>query len=142
MPRRMLEDVLYELDPFFLQGPPTREVNDSWEKCGNLLRVPTTIAALHGRILCFLHFLQFWYEACDIEANFTQLPYNSASPRVVVTLSSQPRASGCDSIARAVINSTLKALPGWYRLDHFVRQLSFEQRVPGAAPLMPSFVES
>ncbi|KAE9445244.1 hypothetical protein C3L33_22857, partial [Rhododendron williamsianum] len=103
-----------------------------------------------------------WYEACDIEANFTQRPYNIPSPSVMgvglcllPSASSLNAASGGDHVAQTVINATLIALPGWlpflnnettgvvvYRPDRFARQLSFNQGVPGPAPPMPSFVES
>ncbi|KAE9452368.1 hypothetical protein C3L33_15731, partial [Rhododendron williamsianum] len=103
-----------------------------------------------------------WYEACDIEANLTPRPYNIASPGVMgvglcllPTASSLSAASGGDSVAWTVINSTLIALPGWlpflnieaagvvvYRPDRFARQLSFDQGVHGPTPLMPSFAES
>lgn len=103
-----------------------------------------------------------WYKVCDIAANFTPRPYSFASPGVVgigqcllPVSSSISAASGGDSIARAVINSTLITLPGWlpflnneasgvtvYHPDRFARQLSFDQGVPGAAPPMPSLAES
>ncbi|KAE9445285.1 hypothetical protein C3L33_22818, partial [Rhododendron williamsianum] len=100
-----------------------------------------------------------WYEACDIEANFTPRPYNIPSPGVMgvglcllPSASSLSAASGGDSVARTVVNATLIALPGWlpflnnettgvvvYRLDRFARQLRFDQGVPGPAPPIPSF---
>ncbi|KAI8543005.1 hypothetical protein RHMOL_Rhmol08G0185200 [Rhododendron molle] len=64
-------------------------------------------------------------------------------------------AGGNNPIARGVVNSALIALPGRlpflnneahgvsvYRPDQFARQLSFDQGVPGYAPLVSSFVES
>ncbi|KAI8524922.1 hypothetical protein RHMOL_Rhmol13G0187200 [Rhododendron molle] len=103
-----------------------------------------------------------WYEVCDMEANFTMRPNNIAAPGVMgvgscllPATSSLSAASGGDSVAVAVVNSTLIALPGWlsflnneaagvvvYRPDRFAKQLGFDQRVPGPAPSMPSFVES
>ncbi|KAE9465282.1 hypothetical protein C3L33_02812, partial [Rhododendron williamsianum] len=103
-----------------------------------------------------------WYEACNVAANFTPRPYNSASPGVVgigqcllPVSSSLSVASSGDSVARVVINSTLIALPGWltflnneasgvtvYRPDRFARQLSFDQGVLGAASVMPTFAKS
>ncbi|KAE9467466.1 hypothetical protein C3L33_00633, partial [Rhododendron williamsianum] len=103
-----------------------------------------------------------WYEACDVKTNFTPRPFNITSPGVMgmglcllPTSSSLNAASGGDSVARTVVNSTLIALPGWlpflnneaaevvvYRPDRYARQLSFDQGVPGPAPPMPSFTES
>ncbi|KAI8543017.1 hypothetical protein RHMOL_Rhmol08G0186200 [Rhododendron molle] len=80
-----------------------------------------------------------WYEACDVEANFTLRPYNVTSPGIMgVGLcllpvgSSLNAASGGDSMVRAVLNPMLIALPEWlsflnneaagvvvYRLDSF-----------------------
>ncbi|KAE9444619.1 hypothetical protein C3L33_23483, partial [Rhododendron williamsianum] len=61
-----------------------------------------------------------WYEACDIEANFTQRPYSIPSPGVMgvgqcllPAASSLRAASGGDPVARTVINAALIALPGW-----------------------------
>ncbi|KAE9459110.1 hypothetical protein C3L33_08986, partial [Rhododendron williamsianum] len=103
-----------------------------------------------------------WYEACDIEANFTPRPYSIPSPGVMgVGLSLLPLATSLNAassgnhVARTVCNATLIALPGWlpflnsettgvvaYCPDRFARQLGFDQGVPGPVPPMPSFAES
>lgn len=61
-----------------------------------------------------------WHEACDTAANFIPRPYSSTSSGVVgigqcllPVRSSVSATSGKDSIARAVINSTLISLPGF-----------------------------
>ncbi|XP_058191445.1 uncharacterized protein LOC131308524 [Rhododendron vialii] len=103
-----------------------------------------------------------WYRACDVEESFVPRPYGTTTPGVVglgqcllPTRSSLFAVSGNNSMARGVINFALIGLPGWlpfvnneahgvsvYRPDRFVRQLSFDQGVPGSTPLVCSFVES
>ncbi|KAI8535527.1 hypothetical protein RHMOL_Rhmol10G0181000 [Rhododendron molle] len=61
-----------------------------------------------------------WYEACDVATNFTASPYSSA-PLGVVGMgqcllsvgTSISAASRGDSVARAVVNATLIAIPRW-----------------------------